>query len=304
MSWIVRTIPGMERSVADATTAWQVAAALGEPCVVLAPGWRLVPGADETLALLAGRVLGDEVLLLDPDGEGMAVLASPAAAAALEASPVRRACEGGRTVDPPLAERDDPGARDLLRILRYDDAADPAWEDGPVEVGSDVLALPFWTPDFCATLVRAAEATGAFVPHPDDPVPGHEVSLASISPRLFAHVEDDLALRVVPAVRAWWPYIDYHGLRDAFVIKYALGEQEELRMHHDVAQLSASVKLNDTYEGAVLEFPRQGVTNALVPVGTMLVWPSLVTHPHRSTPLARGVKYSCTFWLELPGADA
>mgnify|MGYP000700423574 CR=1 FL=1 len=31
------------------------------------------------------------------------------------------------------------------------------------------------------------------------------------------------------------------GLRDAFVIRYALGEQESLRIHHDVAQVSASV---------------------------------------------------------------
>ena len=102
---------------------------------------------------------------------------------------------------------------------------------------------------------------GAFEPQPDDPVPGHEVSLAVISPRLFEAVEIDLGVRIWPQLQTVWPYIDYHGLRDVFVIKYAMGEQEHLRMHHDVAQVSASVKLNEGYEGAVLDFPRQGVTN-------------------------------------------
>ena len=88
-------------------------------------------------------------------------------------------------------------------------------------------------------------------------MPGHEVSLAVISPRLFEAVQQDIGLRIWPRLRELWPYIDYHGLRDVFVIRYALGEQEELRIHHDVAQVSASVKLNDDYEGAELVFPRQ-----------------------------------------------
>jgi hypothetical protein len=71
-------------------------------------------------------------------------------------------------------------------------------------------------------------------------------------------------------------------------------------MHHDVAQVSASIKLNDTYEGAVLEFPRQQFTNADTSVGDLIAWPSMVTHPHASTQLTSGVKYSLTIWCELP----
>jgi predicted 2-oxoglutarate/Fe(II)-dependent dioxygenase YbiX len=64
--------------------------------------------------------------------------------------------------------------------------------------------------------------------------------------------------------------------------------------------VSGSVKLNDGYTGAELEFSRQHFTNASLPVGTLLVWPSLVTHPHRSTPITSGTKYSLTLWFELP----
>ena len=187
---------------------------------------------------------------------------------------------------------------DLQQIFGYQGAVDE--REGLRELGSEVYAVPFWTPPFCSTVIRAAEAVGAFVPHDDDPVPGHEVSLAVISPRLFEQVEVDLGVRIWPQLQSVWPYIDYHGLRDVFVIRYAMGEQEHLRMHHDVAQVSASVKLNHGYEGAVLDFPRQGVTNESVGVGELIVWPSLVTHPHQATPLQRGVKYGLTVWFELP----
>jgi len=194
------------------------------------------------------------------------------------------------------AADDDPG--DLLRVLGYRGAIDA--RRGAREVAPDVVTVPFWTPEFCGAIVRAAEAVGAFEAQPDDPVPGHEVSLAAISPALFNRVEHDLGERVWPQLQSVWPYIDYYGLRDAFVIRYALGEQESLRIHHDVAQVSASVKLNDGYEGGELVFPRQSFTNAELVVGELVAWPSLVSHPHETARLISGVKYALTIWFELP----
>jgi hypothetical protein len=162
-------------------------------------------------------------------------------------------------------------------------------------VGEEIIQMPFWTPEFCATLIQAAQAAGGFTQQDDDPVPGYEISLAAIAPRLFEAVENDIGARMWPAIRQWWPYVDYHGLRDAFIIRYAIGEQENLRMHHDVAQVSASIKLNYTgadYTGAAVgdliwscdaPTPRQKFSNADVPVGDLIIWPSLVTHPHEST---------------------
>jgi hypothetical protein len=187
---------------------------------------------------------------------------------------------------------------DLQQILGYQAAADE--RDDVRIVADNVLVTPFWTPTFCSTVIRAAEAVGAFEPQPDDPVPGHEVSLAVISPRLFEAVQQDIGVRIWPRLRTVWPYIDYHGLRDVFVIRYALGEQERLRIHHDVAQVSGSVKLNDDYVGAQLSFPQQGFDNGECAVGEMLVWPSLVTHPHQTEQLQHGVKYALTIWCELP----
>ncbi len=187
---------------------------------------------------------------------------------------------------------------DLQQLFGYHGAIDE--RTGVTEVAPDLFVVPCWTPQFCATVVRAADAAGAFEPQPDDPVPGHEVSLALISPRLFETVQQDFGMRIWPQLLTVWPYVDYHGLRDAFVVRYAPGVQESMRIHHDVAQVSGSIKLNDRYSGAALVFPRQGFDNSDIGVGEMLVWPSLVTHPHETAQLEGGVKYALTVWFELP----
>jgi hypothetical protein len=187
---------------------------------------------------------------------------------------------------------------DLQQLFGYQGAIDE--RQTVTMVGQDLLVIPCWTPQFCDTVIRAAEALGAFEPQPDDPVPGHEVSLAVISPRLFETVQADFGERIWPQLQTVWPYVDYYGLRDAFVIRYAPGEQESLRIHHDVAQVSGSIKLNEGYSGASLVFPRQQFDNSSLAVGEMLVWPSLVTHPHETGQLDDGIKYALTVWFELP----
>ena len=186
---------------------------------------------------------------------------------------------------------------DLARILGYADAVDP--RTGVTELGPELLCVPFWTPAFCRAVVRAAGLVG-FAPDPHDPVPGREVSLAAISPQLFHAVEEDLGRRIWPQLQTVWPLIDFHGVRDAFVIRYAPGEQEALRQHLDVAQVSATVRLDDDHEGAELRFPRQGVDTAGLPVGSLLAWPSMVTHPHETAPLRRGERHGLTIWFDLP----
>lgn len=199
--------------------------------------------------------------------------------------------------DPPdhLDETDD-----LARLLAYRDAAVPVGPGDVVEVAPDIVQFPCWTPAFCAAIVRAAELVGRFEPDPDDPVPGHEVSLAAISPRLVDHLQVDMGRRVWPLLQERWPLVEYHGVRDAFVIRYEPGGQQDLRLHHDIAQVSASIRLDDDYEGAELAFPRQGWDNARQPVGSMVAWPSLVTHPHEVRPLRAGTKHGLTIWFELP----
>jgi hypothetical protein len=195
----------------------------------------------------------------------------------------------------PADERDD-----LLRVLAYEGAIADS-EPKRSLLAPDLVAVPFWTVEQCVAVIRAAEACGAWAADPDDPVPGSEVPLAHISPRLFAAVEEHVGEIIVPALRDVWPEFAWNGLRDAFVIKYvAGGSVSSLPLHHDIAQISASVRLNDGFIGGALEFPRQGWDNRDVVVGDLVAWPSLVTHPHRGLPVERGVKYGLTLWFALP----
>ena len=109
---------------------------------------------------------------------------------------------------------------DLDLVLGYRGAQ--CFDGDLTEVGPEMVVLPFWTRDMCDAVIRAAEAAGGFEPNPDDPVPGHEISLATISPRLYENVMVDLGVRVWPQLQRKWPLIDYCGLRDAFIIKYDL----------------------------------------------------------------------------------
>lgn len=170
------------------------------------------------------------------------------------------------------------------------------------QVGAELIAVRLWTPEFCAALIAACDAADAWASDPEDPVPGQELSFAVLSQVLAGRIEQHLAEAVAPAIASQWPLAEYNGLHDGFVIRYAADSDNELRLHHDVAQISGSVKLNADYEGGVLEFPRQGFDNSALPVGTLLMWPSLVTHPHRSTPVTGGVKYGATLWFALPAA--
>ena len=79
-------------------------------------------------------------------------------------------------------------------------------------------------------------------------------------------------------------------------MKYSSDTQLKLGLHTDSSQITGSVKLNDDYTGAVLHWPRQGVSNKDIPVGKMIVFPGMVTHGHYVDPLTSGTKYSATFW--------
>jgi hypothetical protein len=60
-------------------------------------------------------------------------------------------------------------------------------------------------------------------------------------------------------------------------------------------RLSTILFCNDDYDGGELYFPRQGIT--IKPeVGLMVMFPAGFTHPHESTMVTKGTKYSIVSW--------
>ena len=134
-----------------------------------------------------------------------------------------------------------------------------------------------------------------------DKVPSQDLRLRELG--LWKSLEEHWMKTVYDIVWNYWNPCHLYGLRDAFIIKYEMDKQRSLRLHNDASLVTGSVKLNDDYEGGLLEFPRYNFTNADVPVGKCLLFPGQVTHGHQSTELQRGTKYSLTIWSSRYESD-
>lgn len=191
----------------------------------------------------------------------------------------------------------------MERLVTYRDAkAGGCWR----EVAPDILVAPFWRPDFCRDLVRAAALLDEFRPYGPDvennAAPGQELRIDRISPRFAerfeAHFREDLA----PVLRThWWP-LNLGPARMPFVLRYSADSQASLDPHHDAAMVSLAMPLNDGYEGGRLTFPRQHWDSREVGIGCIVAFPSRVTHAHWVTPVTAGTRYAMTCWIAEPSA--
>jgi len=265
--------------------------------------------APPVTALLDAFASGDHDLVLDLGGQVVRVLDGTgtdvvAIDGVLAAGPERPAGVVG-TPDAIAALREAwsvPSTERLARLVEHGGlsvgahARDLAREPAP-----EILTMRCWTPEACADLIAVVEAANAWSPDPDDPVPGLEVSLRALDPALFARLEADLATTVWPRLVAHWPEVAITPIHDAFVIRYEPGPvTDHLPLHHDIAQVSASIRLNRGYDGGELVFPRQDWDTRDLEVGNLVAWPSLVTHPHGGATVTAGVKYGLTIWFALP----
>ena len=235
------------------------------------------------------------------DGTGTDVVAVDGA---LAAGPERPAAVVGlpETIDALQHAWTIPSAARLARLVDHGGLSVAAHaRDLAREPAPEILTMPCWTPEACADLIALVEAANMWSPDPDDPVPGLEVSLRAVAPDLVERLQADLAATVWPRLVAHWPEVAVTPIHDAFVIRYEPGPvTDHLPLHHDIAQVSASIRLNRGYEGGELVFPRQRWDNCDLDVGDLVAWPSLVTHPHGGAPVTAGAKYGLTIWFALP----
>ena len=186
----------------------------------------------------------------------------------------------------------------MERLITYQGAeAKGPW----CEVASDIILLPFWTPDFCAEVVKAADLLDEYKPLDGDvknnAAPGQETRFNRISQRFAENFESHFKRRVAPIVRQhWWP-ISLGKNRMPFVLKYSPEVQPSLDPHHDASMISMTIILNEDYEGGHLTFPRQHWDSRGVETGTMVVFPGRVTHVHWVLPVTAGTRYSAAAWV-------
>lgn len=170
-------------------------------------------------------------------------------------------------------------------------------------VGSEILSSTFLTEKDCRYIIRKAELNSQWKSLPGDKFPGQEMRLKDLDEDLYNKLVHRFEEVVVPVAEKYWFPIQYYGIRDMFIIKYSPSSQISLPCHHDASLFSGSIKLNEDYEGAELNFYRQKFNNANVSAGDIIVWPGQVTHGHECTPLIRGTKYSLTIWTSRYSGD-
>ena len=157
----------------------------------------------------------------------------------------------------------------------------------------DILLIDFMSKDMCEDMISLAEKK-TFRVMEGDKVPSQDLRLKEFGQ--WEKLKKHWNQIVYEIVWEYWHPCHMWGLRDAFIIKYEMDKQRELRVHNDASLVTGSVKLNDDYTGGLLEFPRQKFNNKDIPVGKCLLFPGQVTHGHLSTKLESGTKYSLTIW--------
>tara|TARA_B100000131_G_C17907773_1_gene529077 strand:+ start:216 stop:764 length:549 start_codon:yes stop_codon:yes gene_type:complete len=124
----------------------------------------------------------------------------------------------------------------------------------------------------------------------------HDVHLEESFPDLFDLIKERFDNSILKVMADVWALDQAVETKDIFIVKYSKDTQTKLKTHVDDSYISGSIKLNNNYKGGILTFPRQSVTNQETEVGDLLIWPSQITHPHNSTLLEEGEKYSITIW--------
>ena len=160
-------------------------------------------------------------------------------------------------------------------------------------LSDDILLIDFMTEDMCENMISLSEQK-TFESLSYDKVKGQELRLKEIE--LWDELEKHWMKSVYDIVYEYWNPCHIYGLRDAFIIKYEMDKQRELRLHNDASLVTGSVKLNDDYTGGELYFPRQKLSNKDIPIGKCLLFPGQVTRGHTSQEITSGTKYSLTIW--------
>lgn len=178
-----------------------------------------------------------------------------------------------------------------------------------IKVHSDIIITPFFSEELCRELVDLSEYYNQNFKqqiyfrnnYENNQIGWEDLYLRDISNLAFIEYTKIYKERICPIIGSVFGKnaFSIDGWFSPSIIRYDTPGQST-DMHHDISHLTLNVKLNDNYEGCDLIFPRQNFSAKDVPVGHAMIWPSAVTHPHYSTPLVNGKKYSFVSWTWPP----
>ena len=165
------------------------------------------------------------------------------------------------------------------------------------EVSRDILHTKFLPVEVCDLILQACLEKDSWSGNKRQPYFTQVIHIKEELPEWYSLLEVGLNTALQQAAE-WWNVGEAISIAEVFALKYSEDTQRVLKVHHDDSFISGSIKLNSSYHGAELFFPRQNFTNKNIPVGDLLLWPGQITHEHGSATLLSGKKYSVTIWTK------
>tara|TARA_R110001583_G_scaffold7985_10_gene38949 strand:+ start:38748 stop:39344 length:597 start_codon:yes stop_codon:yes gene_type:complete len=161
-------------------------------------------------------------------------------------------------------------------------------------IDKDTFSTPFFTEEYCNHFIDKFENLGFDVDENGNydtlihlPPGGEEIC------KDFLKVVED---KIEPEILKCFTHVIknrlWRGYPVPFIKKFFKTGQKDLNLHSDNSLITLFVKLNNSFDGCETIFPRQDWNMKDLPVGHMAVFPGSITHPHYTTELFSGIKYS------------
>lgn len=162
---------------------------------------------------------------------------------------------------------------------------------------SDILEIPFLAENVCEHLVSMAEDSEFLKPKSSDGRFGaEEVIVRSLCPNFEILLVKAVTEFLGPIFWQKWAFYPTQ-FSPPFITRYTADKTPGIPLHHDYqSHVSVTIPLNNKFTGGGIHFPRQRILTGHDKVGTAIVFPGRVTHPHEALPVLTGTRYILTLW--------
>lgn len=179
-------------------------------------------------------------------------------------------------------------------ILRKDFLEQPKLE----EIGENILKINIFTEEFCNLIIEKCNNYGNWSK-------GGEQYFDKRISNVENHPTQDIHLHQINLDKVWGYIIhryispliyDYYkystkDINIAFVVKYSMEGQRDLKPHHDASTYTVNICLNNNFQGGGCRFIKQNMDVVNRDIGSMIIHPGKLTHYHEGIPISHGERY-------------
>lgn len=164
------------------------------------------------------------------------------------------------------------------------------------EIGEQIYQFQLFTPAWCAKLIDEFGHQGGWGDEPDAPLSWKTM------PALDAVYGEIVEHHVRPILEGLWERWRLWRWDPPVVCRQGPGADADMDLRHDAGAVTLIGSLNDGFEGGGIGFPRWGLTvgdAGCVQIGSVVVFPSGVSHEHLACPVTAGQRYTLASSLYL-----